>query len=432
MKKHQWWVGLLVFFGVLIWATPVQAQANQYLNDHTNTLSAKTLQDAQSVNQALATLPGKPTLSVEVYDRIPKDQDIDEFKVDRFKQLGVGQKGWDNGLYFVLAIKDRKYALEVGYGLEAALPDGAKDRIITTAVDTKLRHKQYDAALQQIMGNLNSWLQKHASDIATPAQIKAQKAADHAQQVRDTIMVISVIALGIIAIVTLIWRHKRQHDQLQKVFEAQVAPQLPLFQNLKPAQQAAYLKQLSVGWFKTMPKDVIAWLKQDFAWYVRYKLADLATSVEPPMPAFAYAGIDYTDLPQADELVLEAPNLQAYLNTIQPHLTALVAPVRQYFNGFSQWAPGHSIKDQQAVWQAFVEHVTPKDAKKLNTIKAQKQFFEALWRRLNQVETDGLGLAAMPLWLTDVGGSPSSGSGFGSGSGYGGGSSGGGGFSGGW
>jgi uncharacterized protein len=73
-----------------------------------------------------------------------------------------------------------------------------------------------------------------------------------------------------------------------------------------------------------------------------------------------------------------------------------------------------------------------KDAKKLNTLKAQKQFFEALWRRLNQEDTDGLGLAMMPVWLSDVGGSPSSGSGFGSGSGYGGGSSGGGGFSGGW
>ncbi|WP_054715038.1 TPM domain-containing protein [Lacticaseibacillus manihotivorans] len=86
----------------------MHALENQYLNDHTNTLSEMTLKDAATINQTLGTLPGKPALSMEVYDRIPNGQDIDKFKVKRFEQLGIGQKGWDNGLYFVLALKDKK------------------------------------------------------------------------------------------------------------------------------------------------------------------------------------------------------------------------------------------------------------------------------------------------------------------------------------
>lgn len=223
MKHHHWWLGLLVFIGVLVWGQPVSAQQNQYFNDHTNTLAPATLKAAQSVNQALATLPGQPTMAVEVYNRIPNQQDIDEFKVKRFEQLGIGQKGWDNGLYFVLALRDQKYALEVGYGLEAALPDGASDHIITTKVETYLRQKQYDAALQLIMGNLNSWLQNHRTDIATPAQIKAQKAAAAAARRRNTIITIVVVALGLIAIIGLLWWHRRQHALLVQAFDQTVA-----------------------------------------------------------------------------------------------------------------------------------------------------------------------------------------------------------------
>jgi len=36
----------------------------------------------------------------------------------------LGQKGKDNGVLLLIAFKDRKYRIEVGYGLEGVLPDG--------------------------------------------------------------------------------------------------------------------------------------------------------------------------------------------------------------------------------------------------------------------------------------------------------------------
>jgi uncharacterized protein len=38
-------------------------------------------------------------------------------------QWKLGQKGKDNGVLFLIALKDQKYRIEVGYGLEGVLPD---------------------------------------------------------------------------------------------------------------------------------------------------------------------------------------------------------------------------------------------------------------------------------------------------------------------
>lgn len=51
-------------------------------------------------------------------------ESIDEFSIttahDKWK---LGQKGKDNGVLLVVALKDKKYRFEVGYGLEGILPD---------------------------------------------------------------------------------------------------------------------------------------------------------------------------------------------------------------------------------------------------------------------------------------------------------------------
>ncbi len=50
-------------------------------------------------------------------------QSIEEFALATKEQWKLGQKGKDNGLLLVVAVQDRKYRIEVGYGLESVLPD---------------------------------------------------------------------------------------------------------------------------------------------------------------------------------------------------------------------------------------------------------------------------------------------------------------------
>jgi uncharacterized protein len=71
---------------------------------------------------------------------------IQEFAVDLFKQWGIGPKQSDRGVMILLAVEDRRYWTEVGYGLESILPDGKTGAIGREAVPY-LREGNYDAAV---------------------------------------------------------------------------------------------------------------------------------------------------------------------------------------------------------------------------------------------------------------------------------------------
>jgi len=49
--------------------------------------------------------------------------EIQPYASDLFKQLGIGQKKQDNGVLLLVAPNDRKYRIEVGYGLEPIIND---------------------------------------------------------------------------------------------------------------------------------------------------------------------------------------------------------------------------------------------------------------------------------------------------------------------
>lgn len=76
------------------------------------------------LNSYLQTLEQKTTAQVLVLTVQSLDgQSIEEFALNTKQKWKLGQKGKDNGVLIVVAVKDRKYRTEVGYGLESVLPD---------------------------------------------------------------------------------------------------------------------------------------------------------------------------------------------------------------------------------------------------------------------------------------------------------------------
>jgi uncharacterized protein len=51
------------------------------------------------------------------------DRPIDDYAVNLFKHLGVGSKKENSGILLLLAPNDRKYRIEVGYGIEPVIND---------------------------------------------------------------------------------------------------------------------------------------------------------------------------------------------------------------------------------------------------------------------------------------------------------------------
>jgi uncharacterized protein len=51
-------------------------------------------------------------------------KEIFDYSVDLYQSWGIGKKATDRGVLVLFAVKDRRYFINVGYGLEPVLPDG--------------------------------------------------------------------------------------------------------------------------------------------------------------------------------------------------------------------------------------------------------------------------------------------------------------------
>lgn len=76
------------------------------------------------LNSYLKELEQKTTAQVVVLTiQTLEGEDIEGFSLRIAERWKLGQKGKDNGLLITVAALDRRYRFEVGYGLEAILPD---------------------------------------------------------------------------------------------------------------------------------------------------------------------------------------------------------------------------------------------------------------------------------------------------------------------
>ena len=60
----------------------------------------------------------------------------------------LGQAGKDNGILFLIATRDRKLRIEVGYGLEGVLPDGKAGAIIREVIAPRFRQGQFATGIE--------------------------------------------------------------------------------------------------------------------------------------------------------------------------------------------------------------------------------------------------------------------------------------------
>ncbi len=79
--------------------------------------------------------------------KIPEDFTLEDFTVRAAQKWGAGQKQTDNGAVLFVFTEDRKVRIEVGYGLEGALPDITAKRIIEDEILPKFRSGDFPGGL---------------------------------------------------------------------------------------------------------------------------------------------------------------------------------------------------------------------------------------------------------------------------------------------
>jgi uncharacterized protein len=68
---------------------------------------------------------------------------IEEYATKLFRTWGIGNKKTNNGILLLIAIQDKKIRIEVGYGLEGAIPDITANSIIDNDIKLAFRAKAF-------------------------------------------------------------------------------------------------------------------------------------------------------------------------------------------------------------------------------------------------------------------------------------------------
>jgi uncharacterized protein len=72
---------------------------------------------------------------------------IEDFSIRVAEAWKIGKKGFDNGAILVIAQKERKLRIEVGYGLEGVLPDAIASRIIREVIVPRFRDGDFSGGI---------------------------------------------------------------------------------------------------------------------------------------------------------------------------------------------------------------------------------------------------------------------------------------------
>jgi uncharacterized protein len=75
-------------------------------------------------------------------------ESLEDFSIRVADAWRVGRKALDDGAIVLVFLRERKVRLEVGYGLEGAIPDIEASRIIREAIAPRFREGRYDAGLE--------------------------------------------------------------------------------------------------------------------------------------------------------------------------------------------------------------------------------------------------------------------------------------------
>lgn len=110
-------------------------------------------------------------------DRTTGGLPIEDWAVRTFAAWKVGRKGLDDGLALFIMADDRRVRIEVGYGLEALVPDITAGRIINDVLIPAVRNGDNDGGVRDAMRTAMKVISGQASGISSsePGRPSARK-----------------------------------------------------------------------------------------------------------------------------------------------------------------------------------------------------------------------------------------------------------------
>lgn len=181
--------------------TDAPPTVKKYVVDETGTLTSSQI---NSLMTKLVNFEKATTNQIIVY-LIPSlnGEPIENVAVEIARKNKIGKKDNNNGVLVLVAIKDRKMRIEVGYGLEGALTDAISSQIIRNDMQPEFKK-----------GNYYEGLDKAVDDII--AVTKGEYAADKKGKKNETGSIIFVIVMFLMVIGFIIFAIIRKASRFGK------------------------------------------------------------------------------------------------------------------------------------------------------------------------------------------------------------------------
>jgi len=138
---------LICFLGFPLFADEVIPPApKSYFNDYAGVVSVAT---AAELNQTLENFERQSSdqIVVAIFPKMQSDSSIEDYTVRVARSWKAGQKDKNNGVVLFVFVQDHKMFLQVGYGLEGALPDATCKRIIDEEISPRFKAGDFDGGL---------------------------------------------------------------------------------------------------------------------------------------------------------------------------------------------------------------------------------------------------------------------------------------------
>jgi uncharacterized protein len=163
--------GFLLWLGVASAgaAEVMPAAPAQYFNDYAQVVSPA---QAANFNQRLEDFERQTSdqILVAIYPKMQSDSALEDYTYRVAESWRVGRKQLNNGAVLFVFVQDHALRIEVGYGLEGALPDALAKQIIDEQIAPHFHNGDYagglDAGINAILGAVRGEYKGNGATVA--------------------------------------------------------------------------------------------------------------------------------------------------------------------------------------------------------------------------------------------------------------------------
>ncbi len=169
-------LALLLLAGLAFAEVPVPALTGAVV-DQTGTLNAQQQKSLGDELRAFADRRGSQVAVLVVPTTQPEA--IEQYSIRVAEQWKIGRKRVDDGVILVVAKDDRAVRLEVGYGLEGAIPDAIAKRVVEEQIIPRFRQGDYYGGIRAGTSAVMKLIE--GEKLPAPTKGAAQPSGEHLQ-----------------------------------------------------------------------------------------------------------------------------------------------------------------------------------------------------------------------------------------------------------